>query len=86
MAICKGCGAYIKWMTTVSGKATPVDPEEIYYQADPDGDLIIVNTWGETQRARKVPYEERDGIGNIPHWATCPAADRFRRSRYKSGD
>lgn len=81
MAICKGCGHYIKFIRTFSGKWIPVEPEEIYYKKDPEGNIIVVNYLGQTMRARAVSWEEKDGIGFIPHWAKCPAADKMRKGR-----
>jgi len=56
-AVCRGCGAKMKWIHLLSGKDMPVDPTEI----------TIITADGRTSR------------GYIPHWATCPKADQFKK-------
>lgn len=70
MAKCKYCGAEIKWIRTVSGKSMPCDPGPISYRAGgsekivtPDGEVIACTICRRGEAA--------DGIGYVPHWATC---------------
>ena len=75
MATCKGCGARIIWI----GKM-PCNPEQtVYWEkakakgkiVTPNGMVLSCEFDGDLQNAT--------GIGYVPHWATCPAADSFRR-------
>jgi hypothetical protein len=63
MAICKGCGARIEWLTMEeSGKAMPVDanPAKVVVDVGPGKGYRLVNAW-------------------TPHWATCPKAKEFKK-------
>lgn len=69
------CGAAIRWARNVaSGKSSPFDAEpaeqgEWTITEDLFGDAIAVRDPG----APMPRY--------VPHWATCPAADQFRKDR-----
>lgn len=82
MGKCKGCGAEIIWIMSPSGKLIPCDPEQVtYWQktkangkiVTPNGEVISCEFYGDPQSAT--------GIGYVPHWATCPNADKFRRRK-----
>lgn len=84
MRTCRGCGAEIIFIKTANGKAIPCDPGTVTYWerkgakdkiVTPNGEVISCDYEG------KVGKET--GVGYIPHWATCPEADRFRK---KEGD
>lgn len=63
---CKGCGADIIWIKTMSGKAMPVD-------AKPEKRIVMLeNDVTGTQRG-----DVRDTY--ISHFATCPQSDAFRK-------
>lgn len=80
MAICKGCGAKIIWIKTISGKSMPCDADAVTYWEKhgaagkiitPNGQVISCEFSGDNITAT--------GIGYVPHWSTCPAAGRFRK-------
>lgn len=82
MATCKACGAPIVWIKTPGGKSMPCDPEQVtYWQRSgakgkivtPNGEVLSCVFEGDPQAAT--------GIGYVPHWATCPQADSFRRRK-----
>ena len=82
MATCKACGAPIIWIMTPGGKLMPCDPEQkVYWQRSrakekivtPNGEILSCVFEGDDQTAT--------GIGYVPHWATCPEADKFRRRK-----
>lgn len=80
MAQCKACGAPIVWIAMQSGKSMPCDAAQIAYSADKTGKDTVITPNGETLRATiNPPPEEATGIGYIPHWATCPHANKFKR-------
>lgn len=77
---CKSCGQEIKWIQTSGGKNMPCDPTIVMYWAKPkskdkivtqDGKVINCNLDGDPVKAT--------GVGYVPHWATCPHADKFKR-------
>lgn len=78
MSKCKACGAEIKWILMRTGKKMPVDSQKVPYKADPGGALTLV-----TEDGRVVPKAvldlDSDKYGYTSHFATCPAADTFRR-------
>ena len=81
-AKCRGCGAVIVWIKTPAGKPMPCDPEPVLYWihtrgkareriVTPKGGVISCSLTGETGTAT--------GLGYIPHWATCPERDQFKK-------
>lgn len=79
MAKCKGCGRDIFWTRTPKGKAMPVDAVPVKYWPDRNGPGKIVLINGELLSCRFEGPEETAQMGCTPHWATCPAADKFRK-------
>ena len=80
MAKCKSCGAEIIWLKTTSGKSMPCDAVQVmYWQRDkakgkvvtPNGEVLSCEFEGD--------HAQATGMGYIPHWATCPSADKFKR-------
>lgn len=80
MAKCKGCGAEIIFIRTAGGKSMPCEPAQLPYWArngakdkivTPNGEVISCDYAGEIGK--------ETGLGYLPHWATCPAGDRFRK-------
>lgn len=86
MAKCKKCGAPMVWVTMPkSGKWFPCDEGLVEYKADPDGEDLIVTQNGELISCTFDFQCKPDGLGRIPHWATCPYADDFRKRGVNSG-
>jgi hypothetical protein len=84
MSKCRSCGAEIKWIKTVAGKNMPCDPERKAYWLIEGARASIVTEMGEVIGAYTDCGEgagEPDGYGYISHFATCPAADSYRRPR-----
>ena len=79
-AKCRGCGQEIAFIKTEKGKTMPVNPEALYFIPG-GGPNTYVMIDGSIQRGRE-PDEtdtEKAWIGYRSHFATCQAADRFRR-------
>lgn len=80
---CRGCGKEIAFIKTKNGKSIPVDPEARYFLPGQGGGYTYILMDGETMRGKPteespyVPYK----IGYISHFATCPAADSFRKKQ-----
>ena len=77
MAICKGCGAQILFISKM-----PVNPEQVTYWrragakgkvVTPNGEVLSCDFEGDPQKAT--------GVGYVTHFATCPKAADFRRRR-----
>ena len=86
MTVCRGCGAPIRFIGTAGGKSIPVDPDAVLYWqrakakgkvVTPNGELISCDFEGDPNTPT--------GTGYVPHWATCPKADQFRRGRKGGG-
>ena len=75
---CKSCGKEIIWIKTVSGKKMPCDAGGILYRPDRNGELTLVTREGSTVRATQDKDSEL--IGYTSHFATCPTANRWRKS------
>ena len=82
MSKCKSCGAEITWIKTTSGKSMPCDAQAVTYWIDkngakkdrivtPNGEVVACDLDGLVHTAV--------GIGYIPHWSTCPNADRHKK-------
>ena len=62
----KSCGEEIVWAKTQSGKVSPFNKKrQALWMIEPD--LL-----GE-------PAAHSLGAGWVPHWATCPQADKWRK-------
>ena len=82
MANCKKCGAPIVFVRSAkSGKWLPLDEGLVEYRAGnaEDYEDLVVNDKGEVIRCTFDFQGEPDGLARIPHWATCPYADDFRK-------
>lgn len=81
MPYCRGCGRLIIFVKTPAGKSMPCDPSLVPYTPIQSSKGRVVNLQGEViacdLEAPTYPAE----FGYIPHWATCPAADRFKKAR-----
>jgi hypothetical protein len=73
MNVCKACEAPIIWAHTSTGKAIPLDAEKV------DGGNLELKD-GTVSYAKSHPDVKR----YRSHFATCPKASSFRRSRERS--
>lgn len=79
---CRGCGRRVVWIKTKAGKNMPCDPTIVDYKEDPAGKEKIVTQKGDVVTGiTGVNPGEADGMGYISHFATCPQAKNYRRSR-----
>ena len=77
---CRGCGKEIAFIKTVAGKSMPVNPEAVYF-IPAGGPNTYVMADGTVKRGREPDRgrEEETSIGYISRFATCRAADSFRK-------
>ena len=84
---CRGCGKDILFIKTAAGKSIPVDTEPIQFIPEEAYDKFVMMD-GTVQRGQAHDGDELDAerfmIGYRSHFATCPAADEFRRKKNKS--
>jgi hypothetical protein len=80
---CRSCGADVVWVTTEAGKRMPVDASP-----HPDGNVLLLppdtRDVSSTPRASVLgPLEVELATAALhrSHFATCPHADAWRRSR-----
>ena len=81
---CKKCGASIIWLKTPAGKWMPANEGLVRYRQNDEGKDYVVTDRGEVIRCdiinEKLPLGEfPTGMARVPHWATCPFADSFRK-------
>lgn len=77
---CRGCGAALVWIPTPGGKSMPCDAEQVLYRARKGAKGKVVTPNGQVLSADiNVQPEQAPGVGYVPHWATCPEAEKFRR-------
>lgn len=82
VAVCEACGEAIIWCVTATGAKMPVDVEPV------EGGNVIL-TAGPAPVAHVVSKRGRQRAGRTlytSHFATCPAADKFRTRDKGKGD
>lgn len=78
MTRCRKCGKEIIWIKTVNGKNMPCDPGKHRFKLQSGNyGKVYIEPSGETVHGIESAAGENEGY--IPHWATCPVADEFRR-------
>lgn len=78
---CRACGRNIVFIRTESGKAMPCDYAAIAYTPLHDGPDVFYTADGKQHRGRVSTPVIGANIGYRPHWATCPAAGRFKAAQ-----
>lgn len=83
---CKACGAPLRFIKTEKGKTMPVDADPVRFIPEVYGQDYYVTEDGLVLRGTKPsPLDLSDiHLGYISHFATCPAAERFRRQGKKA--
>ena len=80
MAICKACGEKLIFIKLPGGKAMPCNATPIPFRKDfQGGALTLILPDGRITRGEFAPGS--DLYGYESHFATCPAAERFRKRR-----
>ncbi len=77
ISVCRGCGQRMIWGKTVAGKAIPLDPE-----LSERGNMILEN--GVAKVVDRSLYPPGVKL-YMPHHATCPKAQEFRKPRPNVG-
>ena len=79
-APCRGCGKEIAFIRTKAGTSMPVDAVAVEF-IPAGGPNTYVMLDGSIQRGRDMHWDDMEAgmIGYRSHFATCPAADRFRK-------
>jgi hypothetical protein len=81
---CRACGAAMLWAETPDGNRQPFNPKP-----DPEGNRVLLGR-GRDRSPLAVPvtalgdYEGAAPLSEcfyMPHHATCPERDRFRRAK-----
>lgn len=82
-AACRSCGTAIVFIRTPGGKSMPCNAAPVYYIEKPrTGGKRIVTPNGQVLSCEYTEDPNKaTGTGFVPHWATCPYADRFRAQR-----
>lgn len=80
---CRSCGYPIRFIRMRSGRNMPCDDEELLFVRDPDGDRTFVTDEGDAVKGMSAYGLGREDAerGFTPHWASCPAADDWRRKK-----
>lgn len=82
MATCRGCGAPVIWIKTHRGKSMICDADPVHYWEAEGAKGKIVTINGDVISCEfNGDLQDATGIGYVPHWATCPCSDRFRRKK-----
>lgn len=82
MATCRKCGAPIVFIRSANNRKWITCNEGLVeYKAgeSPDYEDHVVTDKGEVIRCTFDFQCRPDGLARIPHWASCPYAEEFRR-------
>ncbi len=87
MARCKFCGQEIDWITSLEGKPVPVDPDPVFVIEDNGPDTFLDDMGAAITGREAGPSEERRdlSVAFVPHFRTCPYADKPTRWRVERG-
>lgn len=77
---CRACGAEIAFIKTVKGKTMPVDAEGVCFTPSIGPETFVTIDGRVVRGARRKNGSE---VGFVSHFATCPAANEFRKGRHK---
>ena len=81
MSYCRSCGAEIKWIEMKSGRKMPVNVTKRFIKTDGGNDVLVTES-GELIKGTSASLEEgANGEGYISHFATCPKAGSYRRTK-----
>ena len=86
MVKCKGCGEEIIFIKSPAGKFIPCNPSKVIYSNPGEGKARVVTQSGEVISCTVGADDDTSkavGVGYIPHWSTCKAANQFRKRRKK---
>lgn len=80
---CRTCHAYILWARTTTGGVMPID-----WRRNPDGNVVLVFE-PNTDKPLAMVVGPADTLSpdakamprHMPHYATCPQADEWRRKK-----
>lgn len=75
-ARCAGCGAPVKWRYTPGNKLMPLDAEPV---AVPSVGCFVITSSTNCRRWEPLFDSASEVVAYMPHWATCPKADQFKR-------
>ena len=79
---CRGCGEQIAFIKTERGKFLPVNTGSVSF-VPAGGPNTYVMSDGTVKRGRETDWADRQQanfeVGYICHFATCKAADSFRK-------
>ena len=84
MARCRGCGKEIIFVRSSGGKFIPCDPSQVIYSKPGKGKARVVTPNGEAISCTVGTGDDTSeavGVGYIPHWSTCEAANQFRKKK-----
>ena len=84
---CRGCGAEVIWIRTLSGSRMPIDPEPVWVKQEPGGDTFVRKD-GSLIFGRRIgdAYDDEDPDSNLieaheSHFATCPVGGQYRHRK-----
>lgn len=75
MRRCRSCGAAIEWARTANDRAMPLDAEP-----NADGNVVIRDGVAHVLGPMELLVLGADEVLRMPHHATCPNADDWKRS------
>lgn len=78
---CRSCSAPILWVQTAAGKTMPLDPPVLRASRQGPGRLVSLLDGAGAMRVRLHEDPAGDIAGREPHWGSCTAPERHRKTR-----
>lgn len=80
---CKSCGAEVLWVRTDKGRPMPLDcPPSALMPSDAGPVTGVFDEWGRARRGYVTDETDPEHVlVSVSHFATCPNANRHRKSR-----
>jgi hypothetical protein len=76
-ARCRACRQPVEWVTTANAKDLILDADPT-----PDGNVLVDEAGvGHVLGPLDLAMVDDRSALRMPHWATCPHADRFRKAK-----
>jgi hypothetical protein len=85
MPKCRSCGAEIAWVLTTAGNRMPVNIDRVPNWCPCPGETWVVQVMDGPVQVITVPTDRPLVRLYQPHWATCPDAASWRKTKTSGG-
>ncbi len=69
----------VRWIRTTAGASMPVDADPVRFWKTGKESRVVLQSGHTVACSLHGEKGKYDGIGFVPHWATCTGADKARQ-------